>query len=42
MLSKNAALELAPHSIRVNLVLPGLIETPTDEFDSPLDRRAES
>lgn len=28
MFSKNAALELAPHAIRVNAVLPGLVETP--------------
>ncbi|WP_233434706.1 SDR family NAD(P)-dependent oxidoreductase [Nocardia yamanashiensis] len=28
MFSKNAALELAPHRIRVNSVLPGLVDTP--------------
>ncbi|WP_245720183.1 SDR family NAD(P)-dependent oxidoreductase [Nocardia uniformis] len=28
MFSKNAALELAPHRIRVNTVLPGLVDTP--------------
>jgi len=28
MLTKNAALELAPHNIRINAVLPGLVLTP--------------
>lgn len=28
MLTKNAALEFAEHKIRVNVILPGLVETP--------------
>nr|NLD41160.1 SDR family oxidoreductase [Actinomycetales bacterium] len=32
MFTKNAALELAGHGIRVNVVLPGLIETPLTSF----------
>ncbi|WP_040842016.1 SDR family NAD(P)-dependent oxidoreductase [Nocardia brevicatena] len=32
MFGKNAALELAPHGIRVNTVLPGLVQTPMAGF----------
>ncbi|WP_244332357.1 SDR family NAD(P)-dependent oxidoreductase [Gordonia polyisoprenivorans] len=32
MFGRNAALELARHNIRVNTVLPGLVETPMAEF----------
>ncbi|MBS0560599.1 MAG: SDR family oxidoreductase [Proteobacteria bacterium] len=37
MLTRNAALELAEHGIRVNAVLPGLVETPLTRrhFDNP-------
>lgn len=37
MLTQNAALELAPHKIRVNAVLPGLTDTPSTAFirDTP-------
>lgn len=32
MITKNAALELAQHGIRVNAILPGLVKTPLTEF----------
>ena len=37
MLTRNAALELAEHGIRVNAVLPGLVQTPLTRrhFDNP-------
>lgn len=47
-LAKAAALELAPHNIRVNTVLPGLIRTrmtiaiPDDSLQIPLGRAAKS
>ncbi len=36
-LSKNGALEFAPHGIRVNAILPGLVQTPLTRrhFDNP-------
>ena len=32
MLTKNGALELARHNIRVNAILPGLVETPLTDI----------
>lgn len=42
MLTRNAALELTPSGIRVNAVLPGLVQTPLTKrhFDNPLAHAA--
>lgn len=42
MLTQVAALSLAPHSIRVNCVIPGPVLVPADADDSVLDEIAEA